>query len=37
VGGLRLPLLPADAKAAAAVEAALKGVTIDLPVPARKS
>jgi 4-hydroxy-tetrahydrodipicolinate synthase len=36
VGGLRLPLVSADGKDAMAVEAALQGVTVDLPVPAQK-
>ncbi len=34
VGGYRLPLTPPDEKAAAAIDAALKGVKIDLPIAA---
>lgn len=37
VGGLRLPLTPADPKSAAVVDGLLKGITIDLPLPAPKA
>ena len=36
VGGLRLPLVSADAKAAAVIDGLLSGMTIDLPLPSSK-